>query len=465
MTERKSDRPHVVLVVIDAARADHFSAYGYARETTPFLDRVAREGVRCTHAVATAPGSLAAHASLFTGLHAVTHGVSDERPRLRAEPRVLAECLRDAGYRTAAFCTNAAVSPETGFDRGFDVFVTQRPAGRLAGRAISYGRRAGDRLLRRDDAGARRTNEALEAWVEGGQGPFFAFVHYNEAQAPFRLPHPYDRHFLTRTVASAQVRSVNREILHFAADPESLTGADWSVFAALYDAALRYIDMRLEEIAAWLQLRGWWDDTLFVVTADHGQSLGEHGRVGHNLDLSDSVLRVPLILRCPGRVPQGFVSEEVAQSIDLMPTILRLAGVEPPEGLHGHALLERGRATRGPDFAVAERYRPRLTGLLRKFPGLDVRGLDVREKAIRTRRYKYVWRSDECNAFFDLQADPGESANLIESYGAEAEALRERLFDWLASVEKFDFHGAEDAASGTPRGRRGSDRAAGTAGL
>jgi len=443
MTDRRSDRPNVVLVVIDAARADHVSAYGYPRETTPFLDQMSREGVRFTQAVATAPGTIAAHASLFTGLHAVTHGVTDERPRLGPQPPVLAEWLRDAGYRTAAFCTNPAVSPETGFDRGFETFVTQRASGR-AGRALSYGRRAGDRLLRRDDAGARRTNEALQGWVESGRKPFFAFVHYNEAQAPFRLPSPYDTHFLTRTVSAAQVKAVNQEPLRFESGEAILTPEDAGVFTALYDAALRYVDARLQELAGWLEAQKSWDHTLLVVTADHGQTLGERGRVGHNFDLTDSVLRVPLVLRCPGRVPQGFVSEEVAQSIDLLPTILRLVGIDTPEGLHGHALLEGGRATHRPAFAVAERYRPRLAGLLRKHPGLDVQALNVREKAIRTRRYKYVWRSDERNAFFDLQADPGENANLIESYGPEAEALREQLFDWLASVEKYDFRAGSE---------------------
>lgn len=457
MTQRGSNRPNVVLIVIDGARADHVSAYGYARQTTPFLDQMAREGVRCTQALTTAPGTLAAHASLFTGLYAVTHGVSDEQPRLRAQPRVLAEYLGDAGYRTGAFCTSVGVSPETGFDRGFGTFVTQRRSGRLTSRALSYGRRAGDRLLRRDDAGARRTNEAVEAWIESESRPFFAFVHYHEAHAPFRLPPPYDHHFLTRTVSAAEVRSVNREASGFMDTPGGPAPEDLAVFTALYDAALHYIDARIQELANWLQLHGCWDDTLVVITADHGQSLGEHGRVGHNFDLSDGVLRVPLILRCPGRVPQGFVSEDIAQSVDVLPTILRLVGCGIPEGLHGHPLLEGERATHGPTFAVAERYRTRAAGASRRISGLDARTLGLREKAIRTRRYKYVWRSDECNAFFDLQADPAENVNLIDSYGVEAEALREQLFDWLAAVEKADFRPAE-APPETPRARRRAER-------
>src|SRR5438045_4211719 len=120
------DQLNVVLVVLDGARADHLSCAGYHRETTPFLDRVAREGVRFANMIATAAWTLPAHASLFTGLHAATHGATDERRFLSARHPLLPEYVKAAGYRTAAWCVNPWVSPETGFGRGFDAFFTQR---------------------------------------------------------------------------------------------------------------------------------------------------------------------------------------------------------------------------------------------------------------------------------------------------------------------------------------------------
>src|SRR5574341_890409 len=139
---------NVLLVVLDSVRADHMSSYGYARETTPFLDRLAREGLRFSQMIVTDPSTLPSHASLFTGLYAVTHGATDESGFLPARHRMLAEYAQAAGYRTAAFCTNPWVGPETGFGRGFDSFFTQRYQNRFASRAMLYGRRASDRLLR-----------------------------------------------------------------------------------------------------------------------------------------------------------------------------------------------------------------------------------------------------------------------------------------------------------------------------
>jgi len=144
-----TEKVNVLLVVLDCTRADHLSCYGYGRETTPFLDQVAREGVRFSNMITTAPWTLPSHASLLTGLFPVTHGATDENRYLAARHKTLAEYLRAAGYRTAAFCTNPWVSPETGFGRGFDAFFTQRVHNRLAARAILYGRKASDKLLRR----------------------------------------------------------------------------------------------------------------------------------------------------------------------------------------------------------------------------------------------------------------------------------------------------------------------------
>jgi arylsulfatase A-like enzyme len=430
---------NVLVVVLDGARADHFSCYGYPRETTPFLDTVAREGVRFTTMVASAPWTLPAHASLFTGVHSVTHGATSENRFLPARHRTLPEVLKDAGYRTAAFCTNPWVSPETGFGRGFDAFYTQRYHNRVAARAISYGRRASDKLLRRKDAGARRTNQAVGRWLASGPQPFFAFVHYNETRLPFEPPPPYDRMFLPRGIAVAAARSLNQDCHTYLPGHAEMSSADAAVLRSLYDGALRYVDQRLRELAEMLRVRGDWDRTVVVVTADHGQNLGEHGVIGHKLMLSDTLLRVPLLVRCPQRVPQGFVVDELAQTTDVLPTIRRLLELpEEASDVQGRALLDAGRATPGPAFTVSERFRPNLSAFQRRIPGFDPRPFDVRQKAIRTRREKFIWRSDEANELYDLSVDPSERINLIDREPERADILRRQLFDWLAAVDEFE---------------------------
>jgi len=405
---------NVVLVVLDCARAEQLSGAGYGRETTPFLDQLGREGVRFTSMIATAPWALPAHASLFTGLYPVTHGATDERRALSARHATLPQYFKTAGYRTAAFCTNPWVSPETGFGRGFDAFYTQRYHNRLAARAVLYGRRASDRLLRRKDAGARRTNQALRRWIASGTQPFFAFVHYHELHLSITPPSPYDRMFASSPSTDAATRRIAR-----------------------YDGALRYVDARVREIADFLQARGEWERTAFIVTGSHGVDLGEPATAARRLSLSDAWLRVPLIVRCPSQVPQGFSVDDIAQTTDVLPTILRLAGIAVDGSrVQGRALFDAGRATPGPAFAVAERFRPNLAALRTRFPDADTRAFDVRRKAIRSRREKFVWHSDEANEFYDLIADPGESDNRIERDVGRADRLRRQLFDWLATVEQ-----------------------------
>jgi arylsulfatase A-like enzyme len=450
-----AERLNVLVVVLDGARADHLSCYGYARETTPFLDAVARDGVRFTNMIATAAGTLSSHAALFTGVRSVTHGATDETRFLSSRHKLLPEHLKSAGYRTAAFCTNPWVSPATGFGRGLDAFFTQRYDNRLAARALLYGRRASDRLLRRKDAGARRTNGALKRWLAASGRPFFAFVHYNETALPFRLPPPFDRLFLPKSVDTARVRTVNQDVNRHLAGKSNMTAEDFAIVTALYDGAMRYLDHRLREVAEFLRGRDEWERTLLIVTADHGAHLGDRGMLGHRIGLYDAVLRVPLLLRCPGRVPQGFVVDDLAQMTDIVPTILRLLDItNDAAALHGRPLLDDGRATAGPLFAISERFRPNLSVLQQRFPDFDVRPFDVRMKAIRTRREKLIWRSDEANELYDLTADPGESTNLIEREPGRADALRRRLFDWLAAVEKFE---AEESAPALAKLRQTRD--------
>jgi arylsulfatase A-like enzyme len=443
---------NVLLVVLGGVRADRLSCYGYDLATTPCLDAIAHDGIRFPNMISTAPWTLSAHASLFTGQFCATHGATHEHHFLSPTAPLLPEYLRNRGYRTAAFSASDWISPETGFGRGFDAFFTQKYNNRLASRAVTYGRSAGDRILRRKDSGARRTNQALLEWLDGGDAPFFAYVHYQEARLPVDPPSPFDDMFQRTPAPTGRVSAISQDgDRHFAGQPR-LDDAALEQLKVLYDGAVRYVDSRLEEVATFLQQKGRWDDTLVVITGDHGESLGEHGVLGHRFTLSDSLLRIPLVMRCPRIVPQGFVLEEVAQSTDVLPTILDLLEMEPePGAVQGRALVREGRATPGPGYAIAERFRTNLDGFRKRFPEVDCRGLDVRQKTIRTVREKFVWHSDEANELYDLAGDPGERRNLVDSETHRADALRRKLFDWFASVPQREPEGLSAEASGQHR--------------
>lgn len=418
---------NVVIVVLEGARADHFSCHGYPRQTTPSLDRFARDGVRFTNMFSTAPATLAAHASLFTGFHSVSHGATSEHPYLSGT-ELLAARLKAAGYRTAAFCTNPAVKPENGFGAGFDAFFTQRYSSPLANRAVSFGRRTADRILRRTDAGARRTNLAVQHWLAAGDQPFFAFVHYNETELPVMAPPPFQRFFFGSTAELERAQMLQQQESRLAGD------TDVAAVNALYDGALRYVDQTFSGLCDVLRRAGKWDDTLVIVTADHGQYLGERGVLGTEGGLDDSLLHVPLFMRCSGRLPRGFVIDELAQTTDIMPTTLSILGLTgEARNPHGRILVQDGDATPGPEFIVAERFRRTRAESFEYGSSLE-----PRMKCIRTRREKFIWRSDEANEFYDLVADPREQYNRIENTVFRADELRRQLFHWLAEVSLFE---------------------------
>lgn len=445
-----SQRTNILVAVVSGARADHCSAYGYERDTTPFLAQLAREGVRAQQMISTSTWTLPSHASLFSGLFPSLHGATEENHILSPRCRLLPEIVHEAGYRTASFCPNPWVSPDTGFGRGFDRFYTQRLGGRLTGSATDYARRASDRVLGRIDAGARRTNLALLSWLETVNEPFFAFVHYREPHLPLRPPAPYDRMFAPPNSDPARLRSLNQDSAAFLSGAVRMDAADLAVLTAAYDGALRYVDMRLQEVATVLGRDGRWDRTLVVVLGDHGEHLGEHGMIGHQFGLYDSVLHVPLVLRCPDNVPRGFVVDEMVQPVDILPTVLEIAGVAPPELLPGRAILRNGQAAPGPSFAIAEGFRCSWGPYRRRFPAFEWDRLRVRTKAIRTRREKFIWRSDEANELYDVVHDPHEMHNLIASDTAHGDALRRMLFDWLAAAESTRTAlGADDEGAGT----------------
>ncbi len=405
---------NVLLVVLEGARPDHFSGAGYHLETTPFLDQVAREGVRFPLAFTTAPSSVAAHASMLTGLFPSLHGATEETGVLGPTARVLPEMLKRGGYRTAAFGPDAAISPALGFGRGFDRWYTVRGDERLTGRAAAYARRASDRVLGRADAGARRTTQAFLDWAGADREPFFALVRYSETRPSLRPPAPYDRAFATSGTGSGP----QSERARTQGAPDEVRAA-----ISLHDGALQYLDMRLKQIADALAASGQWDQTLFIATSPYAATIGEAGPADGAAALRDAVLRVPLLVRCPGRIPTGFVVEEFAQPVDLLPTIGLLSGCGSDGPVQGRPLFTATGATGGPRAAIAEAFRSAAGG--------------VRRKAIRTRREKFIWQSDEDNALYDVTRDPDERVNLAATEPDRADRLRRELFDRLADAERW----------------------------
>jgi arylsulfatase A-like enzyme len=317
-------RPDVLLVVLDTVRADHLSAYGYARRTTPVLEALAAEGVRYDLAITTDTWTVPTHASLFTGLLPSSHGAYrtaeglDGVHALDPSIETLAERLRAAGYRTAAFLGNDAyLDPALGMDRGFERYQTEntRPAGRLVW--------AAQRWLRRH-----------------GRRPTFLFLNVLDAHQPYRPQPPYDRLFPGK-LDGVEPHPTER-LLATGQPPDAATMAH---YVSQYDGELRYVDDRLEELFATYRQLGRWDDALVIVTADHGELFEEHGMLGHGGPPYHGLVRVPLLVKYPHDARRGIVRDPVSLA-DVAPTVLATVGL-PPLASSGPPLWER----RGPVMA------------------------------------------------------------------------------------------------------------------
>ncbi|MEL7058401.1 MAG: sulfatase [Acidobacteriota bacterium] len=374
---RRADAPPNVLIVsLDALRADRLGSYGHTRDTSPFLDALARQGTRYSRAFVNTHGTPPSHATLWTGLYQETHGVSmpyadgakrGPRPRDRRDDRLPPElpivpaALRDAGYATLGFSGGGFLSRDFGFDRGFDVWHE----------SLSL-QRAGQRLL-------------AELERQRGHGrPLFVFLHTYDIHSPYEAPRRWRRAF--GALGSAHLgttRSLQR-LTWTRVEPD---GPIADRLGRLYDAGIRHADETLERLFGHLERRGFLHRTLIIVTSDHGEELGDHRGVLHPATLFDELLHVPLIVVGPG-VEAGKVEEAPVSTVDLTATLYAAARVEPAIEPEGRDLLAAAELPRS--RAVFSQYARRLYSL-------------------RTPRYKLVHVPESGRSrLFDLRTDPDE---------------------------------------------------------
>ena len=434
--EAQAMNPNILLIVMDATRARNLSCYGYERTTTPNLDRLAASGVLYEQAITSAGWSLPAHASLFTGLYASRHGADDQHKYLEPEHLSLAEILSARGYHTLAFCENPYVGPATGLDRGFQWFNRsfQSSAQPIFKKAEKFKRKLRNAMAKAQgehDSGAaninRRVLESLRRMKDESK-PFFMFMHYEDTHAPYRLPKSFAR-FLPQGVDLRQALQVNQDPWQYLIDPKKMQETDFEILRALYDSELYYVDYRIGQVLDELKAMRVLDNTMVIVTADHGENIGDHGMMAHKYCLYDTLMHVPFIVHYPkGMTNPGRVPYQV-QTLDLVPTILSMLGETASDlfrSLQGYDLLSAQRR----DFTIAEQSRPDLQKFYTRFPGVDVSRFDRALTMIRDDHYKYIWASDGKHELYDRIADPDEQHNLIPTLASVAAKLQDRLDHW-----------------------------------
>ena len=377
-----------MLISIDSLRADHVGALGYQRDTTPTIDRLAAEGATFTRAISTTSWTLPAHAALLTGLPDSAHGATTVASRLTEGVTTLAEALAAAGYRTRGFFAGPFLEPGFGFAQGFDEYLdctsygTGRPDVPIGKRhSASHKDRTNPMVLR----------NVLHELEELDGRPFFFFVHMWDVHYDLIPPPPYDTMFFPDYSGSFDGRA-------FRHNPEFRPGMDADDLAhtiALYDGEVRYTDDTIGRIVDTLDAMGVLADTLIVITSDHGDEFLEHDGKGHRRSLFQEVVRVPLVMRLPGKIPARRVDDSVSL-IDVAPTILDLVGAEPIDEAMGRSLLPlmAGDRSAEPVGALSElTSAPRIPSLSSLVVGDDKVIVDD-SKGVAT--------------YFDLATDPGE---------------------------------------------------------
>jgi arylsulfatase A-like enzyme len=461
--------PHIVLVVLDTARADCLTPYGAAPDASPRLARIAREGTVYTRAISSAPWTVPAHASLFTGLYTSAHGVDQSHPLLDGHYTTLAEVLRDHGYYTVGVSSNTWLSEASRFSRGFNAFfktwqlfqgaddlggawmLDRWSPGASQARFLRDRLRGGARLRtlangaylrfgnKRYDYGARRANRFLRRLVRGWptEQPLFLFVNYLEPHLRYWAPRPYRFRFCGgRRPASLPAQ----DPWGYLAGQVRMTDEDFAVLRALYQGEIAYTDAVLGQLYDALAAAGILDDTIFIVTSDHGESLGEHGLMDHQYGLYEQLLRVPFVIRAPRVFQAGTRVDDLVQPVDVLPTLLRLLDLGPqavPQPLAGVA-LEAGSGRSGRETAYAEYLEPLPTPetLARRYPHADFSRFSARLRAIYRERWKYVASSTGRATLHDLATDPGERRDLLPQHPALGAALAAELAGWVSQQER-----------------------------
>jgi arylsulfatase len=456
-------KPNLIFVVIDACRADHLSCYGYPKKTSPNLDKLAEDGTLFSSCYSCTTATDSSLTSIFSGRYPVSHGIIDHGPRvakdeihaLSASGSIfLPEILKQEGYTTIALDWLGRWHR-----RGYDHYLSdlrEKQYRRKTGIA-RYGKSLVDsmplkarRLLRRGlrklkTANKRRYDaEALTGkafhWVSTSGRPFFLFIHYWDVHAKYDPPKGFVQraHEPAGAVSIKEIiQTVNnqkrRDYLAYVAGRARTVGE----VIDRYDGAISFVDHQIGRLLRVLEAHHILDNTVIVVTSDHGESLDEHGIFFGHHGLYDQTIHVPLIIRYPGHIPEGKRVDSLVQHVDVTPTILELLGagansLSESDGREFTRLLAQDTASEDfrPEIFVEEKFAER------KF-------------AIRTRKYKYIMANSYEEGFcrvcgrlhggieelYDLYEDPAECKNMAGERPDIPKDLRKRLLEWRRQME------------------------------
>src|SRR5882672_10267607 len=367
--------PNVVLITIDTLRADHLGSYGYQQIKTPNIDALAADGARFARAFTAVPVTLPSHTAMLTGTYPMLSGMHDfSGNKLSPQQPTLATVLKQSGYATGAVIAAAVLDSRFGLNQGFDFYYDHFDFNRLDEANLDEMERPGNQVA----------DQALDWLAKNSQKKFFLWMHLYDPHFPYRPPEPYATEYASH----------------------------------LYDGEIAFADEQVGRLLRFLKNKGLYQNTIIVLSGDHGESLGEHGEKTHGFFIYNATMHVPLIVRLPGKSLALTVDDPVSL-VDLMPTVLSAVGLDIPSQVQGRSLLPilRGEKGNRERTVYGETFLPRI-----HFNWSELRGAE---------NAKYHFIDAPRPELYDLAKDPGELRNLFADKKAVAEEMRAKLMSLI----------------------------------
>lgn len=437
--KQRSARRSVVFWLIDTCRADHLSAYGYPRSTSPFLEAMAAHGVVFENCFAQAPWTKPSMASLLTSLPPPTTGVFGLLDRLDASFLTLPEALRAEGYNTAGFSANPIMGRMSNYTQGFRTF-------REASQVIP-----GGDIFHQAGGSAAALTRQVTAWLDDAAAqPFFLYIHSVDSHEEYRPAPAYLARFADpegepryrhewSALESTHPGQLGNRCTQASFDAAGIAAAPFVDYGMrLYDAGILATDDAIGALWRHLETLGLAGKIVFVVTSDHGEEFFEHGGTSHGFSLYDELLHVPLIVWAPGLLPGGRRVRAPVQLLDVYPTLLDLLGIRIPRGLAGRSLVPwlRAEPPAAPAPAIYAAKREDANALLRRYPTGNAYSL-IRWP------WKYILNlkppaelRPPRHELYNLEEDPHETRNLVAEQPDMVARDEAEVLDWAKRTER-----------------------------
>jgi arylsulfatase A-like enzyme len=456
----RSLKPNILLIVLDTARADHFSCYGYKRETTPNLDKFASGGVLFKNAISASSWTLPSHASIFTGKYPSEHGANYKSPYLDQSNVTLAEIVNEHGWYTLGFTGNSWISKKVGMTQGFSFFDEDVDRiGFLSNATQLRHLKLTKKMIREgyDDMipykryifpnGYRKADEFLPAIIKklkyrSTDRPFFLFINFNDPHTPYEPPKNFrmfvekGRRFGFRVEFSNLAGKRDRKSGKF-----HLSKDFYRHLNDLYDGEVRFVDHYLGKLFAGLKELELWENTVIIVTADHGESIGEHGLWDHGHSLYIEQVSVPLIISYPAKFNGGIAVEALVETVDIFPTVLDLVGLNTETYISGRSLRgylqAESKEEKKEGKAISEIFED-------PFYARNIVAFKQDLKSIRDGNETFISSSQGAKEYYDRFPDPLEEDNLFFEARNKAERLEIILKEYEERVKDIQFGNPPD---------------------